>query len=227
MENENGMDAIDKMSLQDVETLVEKLENDLEDVVPASYLDLDPCHDGSSHESDDEPATTGYVTDSEEGEEDVETVYSGYVPSIDDYCSCGRCGDMPTKEENYCCHESEFLEELRGDYGCVIENPRFLQVVLSRESLEFNRYLFGQAISDVNQRKSYYQQKLGNSQFRHLGYKSFVSLVMSGQPLGRWRRVALPSCAVSKIRETFPDLNGRYTGFAVEEGIEMISFQEM
>ena len=129
----------------------------------------------------------------------VETVYSGYVPSTDDYCSCGRCGAMPTKQESYCCHESEFLEGLREEYGCVVENPHFRLVVLNRESLQFNRYLFGQAISEIKELKAYYQQQLDSSQLMHLGYKSFVRLVMSGQPLGRWRRVAPPSCVVTNL----------------------------
>ena len=155
---------MENMTLQDVETLVEELESDVQDIIPASYLDLDPTHDVSPHESDDELTTKGYVTGSEE---EIEIEPTGYVPSTEDYCSCDRCWDMPSKQESYCCHESELLEGLREGYACVVVHPRFEQICLSRNSLEFNRYLFGQAISDVKERKAYYRRQLDNGQLKN------------------------------------------------------------
>jgi hypothetical protein len=37
--------------------------------------------------------------------------------------------------------------------------------------------------------------------------------VRRGQPLGKKKRVVLPSCVVSKIRKTFLDPDGIYEGF--------------
>ena len=47
--------------------MIEKFEQEKRDsnVVPASYLDIDPMDDVSEHDDDDEPATEGYESDTE------------------------------------------------------------------------------------------------------------------------------------------------------------------
>ena len=99
--------------------------------------------------------------------------------------------------------------------------------ILDKGRLEFNRYLYAQTITDSAVKKKYLKKELDNGMLRHLAYKTFVSLVMCGQPLGKWRRAALPSCVVKRIREAFPDIHGQYVGFSYEEGNEGLTFQEL
>lgn len=50
-------------------------------------------------------------------------------------------------------------------------------------------------------------------QSRLMAYRQFVCWVRRGQPLGRKKRITLPSCVVAKIRKTFPETNNEYEGF--------------
>ena len=50
-----------------------------------------------------------------------------------------------------------------------------------------------------------------NRAMRHAAYTQFV-LLAHGR-LGAGVRVVVPSCCVWKIRTTFPDASGTYTGF--------------
>jgi hypothetical protein len=57
------------------------------------------------------------------------------------------------------------------------------------------------------------QLYLNFRQYILMAYRQFLCWVRRGQPLGKKKRVVLPSCVVSKIRKTFPDLDGIYEGF--------------
>lgn len=218
----------DKLSSCEVDALVGKLQEELEDTVPASYLYLDPTLPISPHTSDDEPASDGYSTgDETDDEEEARGKSKERVPNVEEYCSCSNCETMPTRVESFCCQESEIVGVLRKEYECVTDNPRFCNEILDEERLQLYRYMYGQSITDKSARKRYYERELDNSVHRHLAYKTFVSLVMCGQPLGKWRRASLPSCVVNRIRQAFPDSHGRYVGFCYEEGNEGLSFQEM
>ena len=47
--------------------------------------------------------------------------------------------------------------------------------------------------------------------YRYAAYRQFSWLIYT--KLGRYNRRIIPSCAVLKIRETFPEADGNYGGF--------------
>lgn len=51
------------------------------------------------------------------------------------------------------------------------------------------------------------------SQSRLTAYRQFVSWMFRGEKLGKGKRVVIPACVVRKIRLTFPEPDGQYTGF--------------
>ena len=185
------------MTHAEVNEMVVALERELEDTVPASYLNLDPTRSISPHSSDDELASDGYNTGGSEDE--IEQLGTDRVPEVGEYCSCGKCMSMATRVESFCCQESEMVGNIIEGHECVVENPRFSSEILDKRRLEFNRYLYAQTIPDSAGKKKYLGKELDNGMLRHLAYKTFVSLVMCGQPLGKWRRAALPPCVVRCI----------------------------
>ncbi|KAM4040114.1 uncharacterized protein ACNLHF_014293 [Anomaloglossus baeobatrachus] len=62
-----------------------------------------------------------------------------------------------------------------------------------------------------NLRNSDQQEQAIKQILRLVAYKKFTGMVYS--ILGHSHRVPIPSCAVNKIRESFLDPLGRYTGF--------------
>jgi hypothetical protein len=58
-----------------------------------------------------------------------------------------------------------------------------------------------------------YQHILVFRKLRHTAYRQLVCWCW--QYLGRKLRVVLPSCAVSKIRDTFPSQSASYVGFKI------------
>ena len=81
-----------------VTKLIEKLEQEKKDsnVVPVSYLDLDPMDDVSEHDDDDdEPVTEGYESDTEENMDsnEIQELHSIERPiaSVDEWRSCDLC----------------------------------------------------------------------------------------------------------------------------------------
>lgn len=46
-----------------------------------------------------------------------------------------------------------------------------------------------------------------------MAYRQFINWVRRSQPLGKKFRVVIPSCVVTKIRNSFPDEHGNYEGF--------------
>ncbi|KAJ8048299.1 hypothetical protein HOLleu_00552 [Holothuria leucospilota] len=56
--------------------------------------------------------------------------------------------------------------------------------------------------------------------YRYAAYRMFTYWVYG--KLGQGVRKVVPACAVSKIRETFPDPNGVYVGFQIgDDGVEV------
>ena len=148
MENEpvHQDSDLEKLDLDFVSKLVQKLEKELEDsdYVPASYLELDPTEIVSSHASDDEPATDGY----EDYDEPTISVQCAVRPEMEAvlpaelWCSCDRCDILPTRTECYCCNESEQLESLRHDQNCVTETTQFENLIADKELLKYSRYSY-------------------------------------------------------------------------------------
>ena len=50
-----------------------------------------------------------------------------------------------------------------------------------------------------------------NKRYRHIAYRQLARFLFG--IVGRENRAPLPSCAVKRIRETFPSTDGEYTGY--------------
>jgi len=224
------LDSLDNLDF--VTKLIDKMEEEQRnsDVIPASYLDLDPVQaEYDTQSDDDEYATAGY--EELEELEDIQQEHSNStvqrIPPANEWCSCGMCITQPTLAECYCCNESEIVASLRKEYDCVTQVQQFVNLCEDEEALKYNRYLYAQQISDSNKRKEYLLKPLDPSLLRHIAYKNFVNLVNCNQLMGRWNRVALPSCVVRRVRQLFPDPNNHYKGFTVSDNGTEQSYQEM
>ena len=56
-------------------------------------------------------------------------------PGNSDWCSCGRCGPMPTVLECVCCKEIGEIRAKMGDYPCITALNSFNNVCLDPEVL--------------------------------------------------------------------------------------------
>ena len=123
-------------------------------------------------------------------------------PARDDappWCHCGRCREMPRPEEQLCCR--------RRDGPCILQTAQrdINAVVLGRNVLLV-------AIRHMNDLFAYDEQP-GNDSYRHAAYRQYV--LWRFNRLGSGNRVVIPSCVVWSIRDTYPSINGTYTGFKV------------
>ncbi|XP_040265171.1 kelch repeat and BTB domain-containing protein 4 isoform X2 [Bufo bufo] len=120
------------------------------------------------------------------------------------WCQCGQCTIMSEVEECVCCHELPATERFFQTDPCVTQHEDFSRFVTSREIL----------IPLLQ-----FATKMTAAQFeckehRHLrvaGYRKFTNLVYGF--LGKARRVSVPTCVIKKIRQTYPEPDGHYTGF--------------
>lgn len=97
------------------------------------------------------------------------------------------------------------MRDLDHEIECITTHPGFHSVCLDPWSLQ-TAYL-------------HYRQQYGQMEdvhgtlerYRHTAYRQLVRFCFGW--LGKKNRVVLPSCAVNKIRETFPSNSGQYVGF--------------
>uniref|UniRef100_A0A671XVP7 P2X purinoreceptor 7 intracellular domain-containing protein n=1 Tax=Sparus aurata TaxID=8175 RepID=A0A671XVP7_SPAAU len=91
-----------------------------------------------------------------------------------------------------------------GGAACVTVHPGFEPVALNPYCVQavYGTYLqlFGQM-----------EEPVLHSCYRHLAYRNFVRCCWGY--LGRHIRVGIPSCAVTRIRQEFPENEGNYSGF--------------
>jgi len=124
-------------------------------------------------------------------------------------CECGICQPMPTAHESVCCAEIsqvwQKVEDQRPEIqmSCITEHPGFQSNCLDVWVLETAYYAFRQQYGADN--------RTAHEKFRYVAYRQLVRWCWGY--LGKHVRVALPSCAVNKIRSTFPaDFGSSYTG---------------
>ncbi|XP_057714363.1 P2X purinoceptor 7-like [Corythoichthys intestinalis] len=127
-------------------------------------------------------------------------------------CTCSNCVAMGTQIESRCCMErpqiltkmEEYRDQTDSALSCMTEHPGFTANCLNQWVLEV-AYL---------QYKQQYKETLELAQneiYRHTAYWQLVRWCWG--IIGRNNRVTLHSCCVSKIRNTFPNVEGVYTGF--------------
>ncbi|XP_062569765.1 uncharacterized protein LOC134231811 [Saccostrea cucullata] len=203
---------------------IEKKENDIWfDLDVEEELDNkeDLSEDSSDHEETDsdtigtENAGFGilpyqyepYATSDEDASDNSEADEEDRTHNTD-WCSCQCCTIMASNTENRCCQEIQQVKEeiSRTDtsLNCITHHPGFRTVCLDIHVLRTAYY-------------QYRQQYGGNleestKRHRYTAYRQFVRWCWGY--LGKKVRVVIPSCAVSKIRETFPLQPGEtHTGF--------------
>ena len=122
-------------------------------------------------------------------------------------CSCNQCAAMSTQVESRCCQEIPQVwakvTEL-GNIKCITEHPGFMSACLDVWVLQVAYLQYRQQYGAVDYPLHH--------KYRYVGYRQLVRWCWGY--LGKMVRVPLPSCAVAKIRETYPEESLNYTGFS-------------
>ncbi|XP_060067060.1 uncharacterized protein LOC132547309 [Ylistrum balloti] len=112
------------------------------------------------------------------------------------WCSFGNCREMPTAPERLCCR--------KDPANCITNLPDFQVLVLDEAVLALAR-LYRQDTFALPEEEDW------NKANRHAAYRQYIFWQLGR--LGTGDRRVIPSCAVWKIRERYPDQFGQYTGF--------------
>lgn len=123
------------------------------------------------------------------------------VPAGLHWCVCGKCREMNTDLERKCCRQHP--------QKCLSMMAYMDYYILDEGVLRLARAAWNDIFALVDNAEPGMEQR----QFRHTAYRQFV-LWQHGR-LGVGNRVVIPSCCVCRIRDTFPDPRGQYTGFKV------------
>ncbi|KAI8478956.1 hypothetical protein Bbelb_433150 [Branchiostoma belcheri] len=116
-----------------------------------------------------------------------------------EWCTCGRCQDMPTDAERLCCQG--------GPDSCISRLPDMDLNILDPGILRLARLYR----NDVFGLEDLQEPGQDNKEYRHAAYRQYI-LWQHGR-LGARNRLVIPSCCVWRIRRRFPDPHGQYTGF--------------
>ena len=131
------------------------------------------------------------------------------------WCSCGRYPIMTTERESVCCKEIREVLNKMASSACITIHPNFETVCLNEEVLETA------LVAMFETRLDLYEQPCQSRTLRQAAYRQFTWWVH--RKLGRAVRRVIPACAVFKIRTTYPELSGEYTGFQeYNEGLQSI-----
>uniref|UniRef100_A0A8C6UFW5 P2X purinoreceptor 7 intracellular domain-containing protein n=1 Tax=Neogobius melanostomus TaxID=47308 RepID=A0A8C6UFW5_9GOBI len=123
------------------------------------------------------------------------------------WCLCGSCVPMPTEKESVCCKELNFISATVHDLPCIAAHPSFNAVCINPDVLWAARVSLHDRFSAGLPNRG----QITNRSNRYAGYRQFTWW-MHGW-LGRRVRRVIPSCAVNKIRQVYPEPSGLYTGF--------------
>ncbi|XP_064378050.1 P2X purinoceptor 7 isoform X2 [Dromaius novaehollandiae] len=111
------------------------------------------------------------------------------------WCCCGKCRPADKRHEQLCCRRKE------GE--CITTSPLFERLVLSRDNLQ-DTLLYKEPFLDLNGENV-------NDKLRHCAFKKYIHWRFGSFDLED--RTVIPSCCRWKIRDTYPKVNGTYTGF--------------
>uniref|UniRef100_A0A8C2IRS5 P2X purinoreceptor 7 intracellular domain-containing protein n=1 Tax=Cyprinus carpio TaxID=7962 RepID=A0A8C2IRS5_CYPCA len=115
------------------------------------------------------------------------------------WCTCQNCRDMPTDRERKCCRQTP--------NNCISNLPLFRDYCLDGGFLRIHR----QYREDVTALGRAREPGSESREFRYAAYRHYI--YWQHGSLGVGNRLVIPSCCVCKIRDTFPDPQGQYTGF--------------
>ena len=119
---------------------------------------------------------------------------------------------MGTSVESVCCQERyEIVDDRFKGEKCITLNAEFQQICLNEVFLRVTPVGY----NDVKNHNK--NGKFNNKNYRFAAYKIFTWWIHNR--LGKGIRRSLPSCAVWRIRDQFPDENNFYTGFEFKEDL--------
>ena len=155
-----------------------------------------------------------------------------------EYCKCGNCKVLPTREENVCCKEIKHCPHLLkgkicfmifhspmphfSDMKCICDHP-LVSSILNKEILRIQLLTLWdttRSSADINNRClpcfyffSFNYTELVLRNLRFSSYRSIYFWIYGKKNPTKKFRLALPSCLVSLVREMYPEDTGVYTGF--------------
>lgn len=188
--------------------------------------DLPYCSPNEDSETDDNIVQMDFSVFSMENNDESRLldVPEGNIPSSDEvlgqeheWCKCNNCSTSTVQcaaKEAVCCQDKSELSEFVQFGQCVTDQSFFQAQLLSEDGLQYNRLIIASVIKDASSRNKFLSKPFDNTLKRHICYRNFVAFTNGGQPMGRNNRVVLPRCVVNKIRETYPDPQGNYTGYS-------------
>ena len=114
-----------------------------------------------------------------------------------DWCKCGKCRSMETKDESKCCREDgEVPEFYCNGKVCITENESFGAVCIQREVLKTVLHMLNNMRGD--------DIYIHNRSLRYAGYRQYTWWVHNRLDRGVCK--AIPSCAIWAIRDAYPEL---------------------
>ncbi|XP_064424371.1 P2X purinoceptor 7, partial [Latimeria chalumnae] len=114
---------------------------------------------------------------------------------IPPWCQCGNCHESSGFQEMLCCR--------KNSGPCITTSTMFSQFALSQTTLEFI-LLYNDPLLDLHANRD-------KDMLRHCAYQQYIHWRFGG--LEKENCAVIPSCCIWKIRETYPSLDGQYTGF--------------
>ena len=117
------------------------------------------------------------------------------------WCVGEKCKEDFTINENVCCRNPNIFEDDVFDgKTCITESDAFDSVCL-------NRFVLQAALGTWND-NNHDTRKLDHKNYRFIAYKQYIS--WSYGYLGKRKRKPLRNCAITKIRQTYPEPNNMY-----------------
>ncbi|KAG8449730.1 hypothetical protein GDO86_016393 [Hymenochirus boettgeri] len=158
--------------------------------------------DGPNEQLDNRPER-GKGTDSSDGSLSdssdfvMEDVFNRRVGNIS-WCTCGNCSPMQTEVESYCCQDiGQIREQIPEDSLCITENPEVIYECTDYRRVDLDMKMMNPHLSEYPKDEDLMRY------MREASYRSFKVVIY--EFLGGKNRKLIPSCMLTKIRDTFPD----------------------
>lgn len=148
-------------------------------------------------------SSTSSSSTSKSEETETENEVEGRVTNLD-WCTCGCCKKEKREIDCLCCQEVSAL-------NCVFDNENVNCVVSCNEfkTLCLNELVLRNVLTGLHEtRGDPIEHNISNRSLRYAAYKQFIWWIFKN--LGKGNRRVIPSCALWKIRELFPEADGNY-----------------
>ena len=164
------------------------------------------------YEPEKDVSDTDSSNESEIDKSSSEEDYSVEKPRVgnNDWCKCG--GNCKTEKRNIDCLCSQEVHALNSKFnaenyiGCITESKDF-------ETLCTNKTVLENVLVGLHEaRDKYLEENTSNRSFRYAAYRQFIRWVF--KRLSKGNRRVIPSRALWKIREHFPEPDEEYVEYS-------------